>query len=111
MPTIEAETVIQPSLHTLEEYAYILADEASSRGLAPERVAGLRRELDTLSQIDVEDESMFLDEITDELVAIIVEGGYCVIEENDTLLVFPKGEFPDAAGEGRTEPRIGHEAA
>lgn len=73
----EAETVLQPSLHNLEEYADLVLDEAESRDL---QVNDLRAELD--------DDDPDVDEITSDALDRIREAGFPVVEADDTLLIY-----------------------
>ena len=78
----EPETVLQPSLHTLEDYAELIFDEAESRGVV---VSDLRGELD-----DTGDEVSFLDEVITDALDRIREAGYPVVEDDDTLLIYAR---------------------
>lgn len=78
----EPETVLQPSLHSLEDYAELIFDEAEARGIV---VSDLRAELD-----DTADEVSFLDEVTTDALDRIRDAGYPVLEADDTLLIYAR---------------------
>jgi len=78
----EAETILQPSLHTVEEYVQLVLDEVDSRGID---VSDLQDDFDR----GAED---FYGEIADEALGRLTGGGYAWIEVDDTLLIMPHGE-------------------
>lgn len=84
--TVEAETILQPSLHTLEEYAGMVLDEAESRDV---NIADLRKALENDS------EGEYLSEVIDEALDRISGAGYAYTEEDDSLLIYPKGIDPE----------------
>jgi len=78
---IEAETVLQPSLHSISEYVGLVLDEAESRGID---VSDLRAE------------GEFINEQADEALSRMWEAGYHSVEQDDVLLIWPQGsEIPD----------------
>lgn len=91
----QAETVIQPSLHTVEEYASMVLTECESRGID---VTSLRMELNG----ERDHEGRFtnsqpsIDEIIRDAFDRLDDANYAHVEENDTLLIWPQGEpLPD----------------
>lgn len=84
----EAETILQPSLHTIPEYRDMVFDEAESRGVD---VSDLRKECEE----DTEDGEWDCERIDDALQRI-GDAGYPYVEADDTLLIWPKGsEIPE----------------
>lgn len=85
---IEPETILQPSLHTMHEYCGMVLDEAKSRDVD---VADLRDEYDAADpEVDV-----WVNERTDAALERVADAGYAYIEQDDTLLIWPKGvEIP-----------------
>lgn len=77
----EAETVLQPSLHSMKEYAGMVFDECTARGI---KVWDLINELQ-------EDEEWIHDLIND-AIQRLTDAGYPVVEEDDTFLIYRKGE-------------------
>lgn len=91
--TIEAETVLQLSLHTIPEYVGLVLDEAESRGVD---VASLRTEYDKLNKRKTGTDPWWIGEIADDALGLIANAGYPCVEENDILLIWPKGtEVPE----------------
>ncbi len=81
---IGAETVLQPSLHTLQEYAHLVLDEVESRGIVAD---DLRSELEKGCE--------FVYEIIDEALTRLSDAGYAWVESDDSFLIFPQGaELP-----------------
>ena len=78
---VEAETTLQPSLHTTSEYAELVFAEAECRGID---VADLRAELSLRR-------GKFPHEIIDDTLDRISSAGFANIEADDTLLIWPKG--------------------
>lgn len=88
----EAETVLQPSLHTISEYVDLVISEAESRGID---VADLRAEFDAAP------EGESINELADDALGRIADAGYACVEENDSLLIWPHGvELPAEWSEG-----------
>ena len=77
----EPETVLQPSLHRLDEYAFLILDEAEGRGIT---VSDLRGELDDDTDGEI------VDDITTDALDRIRDAGYPVLEADDTLLIYPR---------------------
>jgi hypothetical protein len=75
----------------MHEYCGLLLDEAEYRGVD---VIDLRTEHDTVGDVDTsvvcfEDE--WISERIDDILDRIRDAGYPYIEEDDTLLIWPKG--------------------
>jgi len=83
----EPEAMLQPSLHTLEEYRELVFAEAEDRGVdvRPWReIASCEGSMEWASW-DIDD-----------VLQKIQDAGYPVIEQDDTLLIYPKGsEVPE----------------
>jgi hypothetical protein len=75
---IYAETVLQPSLHTVEEFDMMVIDEAESRGID---VSKLRATFDP----------EWSSECADEAITLLQTAGYVTVLDNDTFLIYPKG--------------------
>ena len=84
----EADTVLQPSLHTLEEYAQMCIDEAAGRGC---EVIALQAELDKALETDDDDTGGIVDEVTNDALDMIRNTGADVVEEDDSLLIWDSG--------------------
>ncbi len=85
----EPIVVLQPSLHSLEEYAELILDEAASLGI---RVAKLRRELALSSDEDFACE--IVDDIISEAIDRLTDAGFYVVEDEDTFLIYDRGDAP-----------------
>ena len=84
---IEAETVLQPSLHSISEYVGLVLDEAESRDID---VSDLRAEY------DADPDGEFINEQADKALSRMWEAGYHSVEQDDVLLIWPQGsEIPD----------------
>lgn len=86
---IEAETVLQPSLHTISEYVDLVIGEVECRdnGAAVQKLR---------NEYDADPEGEHIGEIADEALALLVDAGYAYAEQDDTLLIWPKGvEIPE----------------
>jgi hypothetical protein len=79
----EPETVLQPSLHTIREYVDMVISEAECRGVD---VADIRKEY------DADHDGEFIGEMADDVLSRLHDAGYANVEDNDTLLIMPKGE-------------------
>ena len=79
----EAETILQPSLHTISEYVDMVISEAESRDLD---VADIRREYDS------DPDGEWICSMADEVLSRLHDAGYANMEGDDTLLIMPKGE-------------------
>lgn len=78
----EPETVLQPSLHTLSDYALLVFDEARSRGIDMD---------DLVREHDEDADGEFCGERIMEALERISDAGYSYVEQDDTLLIWPKG--------------------
>ena len=85
----EAETVLQPSLHTIPEYCNSVLVEAACRGID---ISDLNRELDELMATNSEDLYEFSYEIIDDAIGRLFDAGYEVVDCEDTFLIFAKGQ-------------------
>ena len=84
---MDAETILQPSLHTISEYVGMVIDEAESRGVD---VADLRAEY------DADPDGEWVGSLADDALSRLWDAGYKWVEENDTLLIWPQGvEIPE----------------
>ena len=80
----EAETVLQPSSHTMREYLDLLLSEAVSREID---VSDLQSDAEYIdSSLTLTDQSN--SDLIDETLDAIQDAGYAVIEENDSLLIY-----------------------
>jgi hypothetical protein len=75
----DPETVIQPSLHTLEEYAELCIEEAEARGLPGDDLRG-----------DLESEDAETSEIIEDALDRMRDAGFVVYEGDDTLLIYAR---------------------
>jgi hypothetical protein len=76
-----AETVLQPSLHTLEEYAELVVEECETRGIDMTDVR------EALESDGLSDDMWELQAAQDRLY----EAGYLTVEEEDTFLIYERG--------------------
>lgn len=88
MQEVEAETILQPSLHNLlkDDWYDLLLSECESRNIP---VADLRITLDNIPED--EDEGQRLSELGGEVEERLWKAGYSVYDEDDTFLIYPKG--------------------
>lgn len=87
MSQVEAETILQPSLHTIPEYVGLVLDEAECRGVD---VADLRGEYDA-AMVDPDGAHLTIHSLCDDTLSRLHDAGYANVEDNDTLLIMPKG--------------------
>lgn len=78
----EPETTLQPSLHTLSEYVDLILQEAESRNV---EVSDLRKDFDADPQGD------WIGEVADEVLGRLWDEDYANSEQEDTLIIMPKG--------------------
>ena len=72
----EQVTQLQPSLHTLEDYADTLLSEADALGV-------------DISKIDTDmSDSEAVDWVTDEVIEAISDAGFCVVQDSDYLAIY-----------------------
>jgi len=83
-PVVEPTTILQPSLHTMEEYFGMVASEAECRGVAVD---------------DTYDEE-HVSEAIDTILDAIRDADYYVVEESDCLAIYPRGEHTITPEEG-----------
>lgn len=77
----EPETILQPSLHTMQEYAELVLDECKGLGVEVKDLAG-----------ELEKSVEWIGEIIDDAIERLRTAGYPVVEGEDTFLIYPKGE-------------------
>lgn len=82
---VEPETILQPSLHSMHEYCGIVLDEAEGRDID---VVDLRAEYDSLTGRRFDEH---VSERIDDALGRIADAGYAYVEQDDTLLIWPKG--------------------
>jgi len=90
----EPETILQPSLHTLPEYCELVLRECESRGLD---ISGLREDLMAMDENEEDEdgsEPEWISEIVGDALEVLYQADYPCVEENDTLLIYPKGTPP-----------------
>ena len=79
---VEAETVLQPSLHSMDEYVDMVISEAECRGVD---VVKIRAEFDSRENDE------FIGEMADEALSALYDAGYANVEADDTLLIYAQG--------------------
>jgi hypothetical protein len=76
---MDAETVLQPSLHSGREFTHLVLDEASARDID---VADLESSLSPSEEWD--------DEVVWTVIDRLHDHGYTTVYENDSFLIWPK---------------------
>ncbi len=79
----EPLTILQPSLHSMEEFTEILISEAESFGVSQEELV----DWNSMKESPDADPQEIQNEILDAIRAL----GYPVIDEEDSVLIYPKG--------------------
>lgn len=86
--TVEAETVLQPSLHTTEEFARMVLDECDCRNIDVQDLYDRCDELDAFGEPDL---GGGYGDVIDFATERLTDAGYANVFAEDAFLIWPKG--------------------